>query len=48
MLEGMVILARQVIKTTTRKIRKSQTTTDRNGRKHCGYCGAYVGNKGRK
>ena len=36
--------------TQTKKIayRKSQTTTDSKGRKHCGYCGAYIGNKGKK
>ncbi len=44
-------MARQKIKTTTitrRKIRKSQMTTDKKGRKHCKTCGAYIGNKGRK
>ena len=41
-------MARQVVTTTRRVIRKSQTTTDNRGRKHCGYCGAYIGNKGRK
>ena len=35
------------IKTTT-KYRKSQSTTDKNGRVHCKTCGAYLGNKGRK
>lgn len=35
--------------TTTRQvIRKSQVTTDRQGKKHCKTCGAYIGNKGRK
>ena len=28
--------------------RKSDTTTDKQGRKHCKTCGAYIGNKGRK
>lgn len=28
--------------------RKSDITTDKNGRKHCKTCGAYIGNKGRK
>lgn len=41
-------MAKQKITTTTRTIRKSQTTTDKNGRKHCKTCGAFVGNKGRK
>lgn len=41
-------MAKQVVRTTKRVIRKSQTTTDRQGKKHCGYCGAYIGNKGRK
>ena len=41
-------MAKQTITTTTRKIRKSQTTTDKRGRVHCGTCGAYIGNKGRK
>lgn len=31
-----------------RTIRNSQTVTDKNGRKHCKTCGAYVGNKGNK
>ena len=42
-------MAKQKIKTTTTKyIRNSQTTTDRQGRKHCKTCGAYVGGRGRK
>ena len=38
----------RIIQTTTRTVRKSQTTTDKKGRVHCKTCGAYVGNKGRK
>ena len=38
---------KQVVK-TRQIIRKSQTTTDKNGRKHCKTCGAYIGNKGKK
>lgn len=30
---------------TTRYIRNSQTTTDRQGKKHCKTCGAYIGNR---
>lgn len=45
-------MAKQKIKTTTikttRYIKKSDTTTDKQGRKHCKTCGAYVGNKGKK
>lgn len=44
-------MATQKIKTTTktiRYIRNSQTTTDRQGRKHCRTCGAYVGSRGRR
>ena len=42
-------MAKQRIKTTTtRYVKKSDTTTDKQGRKHCKTCGAYVGNKGRK
>ena len=41
-------MAKQVVRTTRRTIRKSQTTVDKKGRRHCGYCGAYVGNKGKK
>lgn len=42
-------MAKQKIKTkTTRYISKSQITTDKNGRKHCKTCGAYVGGKGKK
>ena len=38
----------RIKQTITRTVRKSQTTTDKNGRVHCKTCGAYVGNKGRK
>ena len=38
----------RIKQTKTQTIRKSQTTTDRQGRKHCKTCGAYVGNKGKK
>lgn len=43
-------MAKQKVRTTTSKsyIRKSQVTTDRQGKKHCGTCGAYIGNRGRK
>lgn len=42
-------MAKQTIRQTTKvTYRKSQTTTDRNGRKHCKTCGAFIGNKGRK
>lgn len=44
-------MATQKIKTTTkttRYIKKSDITTDKQGRKHCKTCGAYVGNKGKK
>ena len=41
-------MARKVVTTTKRTIRKSQTTVDKKGRRHCGYCGAYIGNKGKK
>ena len=44
-------MATQRIRTTrkvTKYVRNSQTTTDRQGRKHCKTCGAYVGNRGRK
>lgn len=42
-------MAKQRIKTTiTRYVKKSDMTTDKQGRKHCKTCGAYVGNKGRK
>lgn len=46
-------MARQrvVIKTrtrTVRKVSKSKTHTDKNGRVHCKTCGAFVGNKGKK
>lgn len=41
-------MAKQRIKTTTRTIRKSMSTVDKNGRRHCKTCGAYLGNKGRK
>lgn len=41
-------MAKQRVVTTTRTIRKSQTTIDKRGRVHCKTCGAYVGNKGRK
>lgn len=44
----MVITMATVRQTTTRYVRKSQTTVDKNGRRHCKTCGAYVGNKGRK
>lgn len=27
---------------------RSQTSVDKNGRRHCQTCGAYIGNKGRK
>lgn len=33
---------------TIRKVRKSKTHTDKNGRIHCQTCGAYIGNKGKK
>jgi hypothetical protein len=41
-------MAQKISSTTKTTYRKSQTTTDRKGRKHCGYCGAYIGNKGKK
>ena len=44
-------MATQKVKTTTkttRYINKSNTTTDKQGRKHCKTCGAYVGGKGKK
>ena len=45
-------MARQRIRTshtkTTRRVRKLQTTSDRNGRVHCKTCGAFLGNRGRK
>ena len=45
-------MARQRIKSsrtkTTRKVRKSKTTLDKNGRVHCKSCGAFLGNRGRK
>lgn len=40
-------MGRVKIKVTT-TYRKSDTTTDKNGRKHCKTCGAYIGNKGKK
>jgi len=40
-------MAKQTIKTKV-TYRKSQITTDKNGRKHCKTCGAFIGNKGRK
>lgn len=39
-------MAKQVIKTRT-TFRKSNTV-DKNGRKHCKTCGAFIGNRGRK
>ncbi len=37
------------VKQTTRiTYRKSSATTDKNGRKHCKTCGAFIGNRGRK
>ena len=43
-------MAKQKVRTTTTKsyVKKSQVVTDRQGKKHCGTCGAYIGNKGRK
>lgn len=39
----------KIKQTVTRQVvRKSQTTTDRQGKMHCKTCGAYIGNKGRK
>lgn len=38
----------KIKQTTTRVVRKSQTTIDRQGKMHCKTCGAYIGNKGRK
>jgi len=38
----------RIKQTKIQTIRKSQTTTDSQGRKHCKTCGAYVGNKGKK
>lgn len=38
---------KRVVK-TVQYIRNSQTTTDRQGKKHCKTCGAYIGNRGRK
>lgn len=38
------IMAKQTIK-TKKTYRKSKTTTDKNGRKHCKTCGAFIGNK---
>ena len=44
-------MATQKIRTTTkttRYVNTGSTTTDRQGRKHCKTCGAYVGGRGRK
>lgn len=44
-------MAKQKIKTTIkvkRIISSSKITKDKNGRKHCKTCGAFIGNKGRK
>ena len=30
------------------KYRKSKTTTDKNGRKHCKTCGAFLSGRGKK
>ena len=34
--------------TEKRKYRKSKTTTDKNGRKHCKTCGAFISGRGKK
>ena len=34
--------------TSTKKYRKSQTTTDKNGKKHCKTCGAFISGRGKK
>ena len=34
--------------TRSRKYRKSQTTTDKSGRKHCKTCGAFISGRGKK
>lgn len=37
------------IKKHTKKVyRKSQMTTDKNGRKHCKTCGAFISGRGKK
>lgn len=44
-------MARQRIKTrtrTVRKIRKSKTNTDSNGRARCKTCGAFISKRGKK
>jgi len=33
---------------TKKKYRKSQTTTDNQGRKHCKTCGAFISGRGKK
>lgn len=38
----------KIKQTVSRKTyRKSQTTTDKNGRRHCKTCGAYIGSRGK-
>ncbi len=32
----------------TKKYRKSQTTTDKNGQLHCKTCGAFISGRGKK
>ena len=32
----------------TRKVRKSQTKKDKNGRVHCKTCGAFISGRGKK
>lgn len=41
-------MATQTIKKTKKTIRKSQTTTDSSGRKHCKMCGAFISGRGKK
>jgi len=38
----------KIKQTVTKKYRKSQTTTDKQGRKHCVTCGAYLSGRGKK
>ena len=34
--------------TVKKKYRKSKTTTDSSGRKHCSQCGAFISGRGKK
>jgi hypothetical protein len=36
------------VKQTTRITYRKSNTVDKNGRKHCKTCGAFIGNRGRK